>query len=168
MKSSLIRQNPFPSKMRIYTITRKLQGNSLGLLICILEENAMNETFICSCCGEEYPSTERVTFSGQELCEGCYASETCVCDRCGDRIWAEDSVGDENHTLCHDCEDRYYERCADCGCLVALENLHYLPGDDEDDGYCESCYNRRIRDDGIHNYSAIMAFPKPASRQAAA
>jgi len=54
-------------------------------------------------------------------------------------------------TLCRDYADRYYERCSDCGRLVELNRLHYL--DDDLDGYCEDCYNRIIRESGVHTYS---------------
>ena len=111
----------------------------------------MKETFICSRCGQEHPTADRYTFDGQELCRGCYEAETCICDHCGSRIWTEASCGDENHTLCQNCADRYYDSCADCGRLVPTEDLRYLE-DDDDEGYCDACYNYRIRQTGIHSY----------------
>jgi len=112
----------------------------------------MNETFICSRCGQEHPNIDRVVFDGQELCQDCYESQTCVCEHCGERIWVDDDCGDEDHTLCRDCADRYYSPCANCGRLVALADLHYLSEDDTED-YCEDCYNRIIRESGVHSYS---------------
>ena len=111
----------------------------------------MTETFICSRCGAEHPVPERIIFGGYEMCQNCYDTETCVCDRCGDRIWAEDSCGDEDHTLCRHCEDNYYDRCSDCGRLVEQDSLYFLSEDDTD-GYCNECYEHRLREGGVHGY----------------
>lgn len=113
----------------------------------------MTETFICSQCGQEHSIAERCIFDGRELCENCYDTHTCVCENCGHRIWAYDDCGDENHTICRDCAERYYAHCADCGCSVPLENLRYL-SDDDDEGYCERCFNRLSRGrKPIHGYA---------------
>ena len=111
----------------------------------------MNETFICTHCGREYPIEDQYVFDGQELCRDCYGTETCVCDQCGERIWLVDDCGDIHHTLCQDCVDRYYERCADCGCLVGLDQLQYLE-DGDDEGYCSTCFDRHLQENGVHSY----------------
>ena len=88
----------------------------------------------------------------QCFCPECLQAETCVCDRCGERIWLLDACCDETHTLCESCEAHYYTRCAGCGRLVAYSQLHYL-NDDDDEGYCETCYNRQSSGNGIQSYS---------------
>lgn len=80
----------------------------------------MNETFICSHCGQERPVSERIDFDGQEVCQGCYETEACICDHCGSRIWMNDDYGDSRITLCHDCGERYCERCADCSSTLTI------------------------------------------------
>ncbi len=113
----------------------------------------MLESVTCTLCGEELPPADGVIFDGRQLCRSCYEDHTVICDRCGERIWTDDDCGDENHTLCHDCMDRYYDHCADCGQLVPLEDLRYLPDEDEgDNGYCESCYNRLLQEQGVRSY----------------
>ena len=111
----------------------------------------MNETFTCAHCGREHPIENRRIFDGQELCRDCYDTGTCICDQCGERIWLDDDCGDANHTLCQDCVGRYYDRCADCGRLVDLDQLQYLE-DGDDDGYCSSCFDRHMRESGVHSY----------------
>ncbi len=111
----------------------------------------MPETFICAQCGNRRPVTERTIFDGQELCPSCYDSETVLCDRCGERIWRENDCGDAARSLCHDCVDRYYDHCTACDCLVDRDDLHYLD-EDSIDGYCESCYEQRIRDGSVRSY----------------
>ena len=109
------------------------------------------ETFRCSLCGSIHPISQMNEFAGQVLCYACLESETTICDRCGDRIWRSDDCGDENVTLCNHCEEAYYDHCADCGRLVANDNLHYM-SDEDSNGYCESCYNRRALEEGVHSY----------------
>lgn len=121
----------------------KLREYFPEFLIYILEETTMQKTFICACCNRKHPVSKRCTFDGHELCQNCYNTETCLCDRCKNRIWAKDSCGDENHSLCHNCEDHYYRRCTDCGQLVSLDDLHFLPGDAAG-VYCSKCYKYRL------------------------
>ncbi len=112
----------------------------------------MNEIFLCCRCGQEHPVTDRFVFDGQELCQNCYESETRICGHCGKRIWADEDYGDAGLILCRTCEERYYERCVDCGRLVELGLLHYLEDDDEN-GYCDICYDRMTSEAGDHSYS---------------
>ncbi len=111
----------------------------------------MAETFICSVCHTEHDIEDCTTFGGRDFCPECLQAETCVCDRCGERIWLLDACCDETHTLCETCEEHYYARCADCGRLVEHSQLRYLD-DDDDEGYCETCYNRQSRENGIQSY----------------
>ena len=111
----------------------------------------MLETLTCVLCGEELPLADIISFDGRQLCPSCYEEQTVVCERCGERIWTDDDCGDENHTLCRDCSERYYDSCADCGRLVEHGSLHHLESDAAE-GYCESCYSRRYRENGVQSY----------------
>lgn len=104
----------------------------------------MRDTFTCARYRQVQPVTDRVVFVGQKLCRKCFEYHTCTCDHCGSRVWAEDSCGDENHSLCRSCEARYYRRCTDCGQLVELGDLRFLPESDTD-GYCPECYAYRLQ-----------------------
>ena len=110
----------------------------------------MTETFICSNCGQEHPRSEMVTFEGQQLCLRCQGELTEICECCGERFWARDNCGDRHTAVCADCIDNY-ARCCECGHLVREDDLHYL-NDDDDYGYCDSCWadhgERRV----IHDY----------------
>lgn len=112
----------------------------------------MSDTFICSRCQEEHPIEDCTFFGDELLCPDCLDEYTCICSHCGERILQEDSCCDEHIILCRHCADTYYTRCEDCGSLVLFDDLHYL-SDGSSDGYCETCYNRRIRESGIHSYS---------------
>ena len=111
----------------------------------------MAETFICSICHEEHPIEDCTVFDGQELCPDCLEEYTCICSHCGERIWQDDSRCDQYLILCQHCADTYYGSCAECGRLVESEDLHYLSENDYD-GYCESCYDRRTQGSGVQSY----------------
>ena len=98
----------------------------------------MTETFVCDCCQREYPISEQRSFDGLDLCVDCRDSRTVICDRCGDRIWADDDFGGSGLSLCERCRG-HYGHCRECGRLVSYDQMLYL-NDDDDEGYCESCY----------------------------
>ena len=110
----------------------------------------MRDTFICDFCRQEHPISELRTFDGQNLCVTCRDERTVLCDSCGDRIWANRDFGDDGIHLCQDCRGDY-DYCRQCGHLVHVDRLHYL-NDDDDDGYCESCYYAHSSDGVIQSY----------------
>ena len=110
----------------------------------------MRDTFICDHCHQEYPISELRTFDGQNLCVNCRDSETVLCDECGDRIWANRDLGDCGIHLCGQCREDY-AYCCDCGQLVHVDRLHYL-NDDDNVGYCESCYYSHSSDGVVQSY----------------
>ena len=111
----------------------------------------MAETFICALCGREHPIEGRTVFDGKSLCPTCLEEHTCVCDRCGDRIWVSDSHSDGSTTVCNDCFDRHYDTCAGCGRIFPYDDLYY--SDDDSDGYCAECYQRRQEErGGVQSY----------------
>ena len=111
----------------------------------------MAETFVCSSCHRELPVSMRDNFDGRVLCEDCSDTLTTVCDLCGNRIWREDDRGDSGVTLCEHCRDNHYSECAECGHLVHNDDLHYL-NDDDDEGYCDSCWRDHERGQVIQSY----------------
>lgn len=123
----------------------------------------MNETFLCSICGQEHPIKERTMVGEQELCPDCLAEETMICSCCGERIWKDDNAGTEDIPLCRSCYDRYYTECSHCGRLIRNEDARYLSDDPEDDEepLCVECYSRSARESTIHDY---YYKPKPLFR----
>lgn len=107
------------------------------------------DTFICDCCDEEYPAEERFYVSGQTICRECYEEQTVCCSHCGEVILSEHNEGNDDTPLCHRCRDYYYYTCTQCGTLIRNLEAYY---DDEDEPYCEDCYEK-YHLDTIHEYS---------------
>lgn len=103
---------------------------------------------LCTLCDAE--ADELIEFDGQLLCPDCLVEETYICSHCGDRIWANDNAGSSEVPLCSSCCEYYYTTCASCGCVLHLDNAHYI--NDGDDPYCRSCYDERRSDTVIHDY----------------
>ena len=110
----------------------------------------MRDTFTCDCCHREHPISHRCTFDGQNLCVTCRDERTVVCDECGERIWSNRDLGNCGIHLCGQCREDY-AYCCDCGQLVHVDRLHYL-NDDDNVGYCESCYYSHSSDGVIQSY----------------
>lgn len=111
------------------------------------------ETFVCTSCGEEFPTSQRFEFDGQELCQHCLDAETVVCHVCGERLWNDNNEGSDSIPLCQHCYDRYYTNCVRCGALLRVEDARYHADDeDEEEPLCEGCYARAIRARMIQDY----------------
>lgn len=111
----------------------------------------MEETFICSICGVEYPIQKRTIFDGQALCPTCLEAETTLCDHCGDRIWRDATEGDDDLALCSHCYEYEYVHCEQCGALIPQGDAYY-PDDDDESPYCHSCYLEQLDSATIHEY----------------
>lgn len=100
----------------------------------------MTEPFICSHCGAAYPLGELQEFDGELYCPDCLDNLTVLCDDCGQRFRISEVHQEQDMTLCRSCLDDY-AYCHGCGRLVPEGDLHYIRGgDDDEEGYCESCY----------------------------
>lgn len=108
----------------------------------------MDDTFLCSRCGEETPSEDGIMMDDQMLCPDCAEVHTVLCHHCGQRIWREDNAGDEDTPLCQDCREQYYDTCSHCGCLIPLNDVY---DSEEGDPLCWECHNR-FRERRIHDY----------------
>ena len=94
----------------------------------------------------------RVNLTGMgsaELCPECLQRYTVCCDCCGERIWMANDYGTHYLHLCASCRADNYVTCENCGALIPQEDAHY---NDEDEAYCDSCYERGYGGT-IHNYS---------------
>ena len=110
----------------------------------------METTRACSQCGHEFPQEELVEFDEERLCPDCLSNETSLCHECGTRIWNDNNQGVGNLILCEYCYDHHYTSCTRCGCLIPNSSAYYC--DDEDDPYCEHCFNQ-MDNLAIHEYS---------------
>jgi len=63
----------------------------------------MEETFICTCCGETYPISALHMLEDQALCGDCMNQKALVCSFCGEIIRREENAGNENTPLCQNC-----------------------------------------------------------------
>lgn len=119
----------------------------------------MEETFVCSICGEIHPIHDCTTLDDQFLCPSCVETETTICVDCGERIWREDNAGNEDTPLCEPCYERSYVTCTRCGALLYKDDARYDSDDpDNEDPLCSSCYERLERTRVIQNYGYK---PKP-------
>lgn len=109
-----------------------------------------NKTFVCSHCGNERPLDTRILVGGERICEDCALEHTVLCDCCNTRIWENDAVRDEHTLLCERCYERSYTRCTECDRII-LNSVAYL--DDNQDEYCEDCWNELSAQRVIHEYS---------------
>ena len=109
-----------------------------------------HQTFICSHCGKKYPLDTRTLIDKESICEDCALELTVRCDYCGTRIWRTDAVSDEHIILCKYCYNHCYTCCTECGCIVSNSEA-YL--DDDNDAYCEECWNKISTQKSIHEYN---------------
>lgn len=109
-----------------------------------------NKTFVCSHCGSERPLDTRILVDGESICEDCTLERTVLCDCCNTRIWENDAVRDEHTLLCERCYARSYTRCTECDRIIPSSEA-YL--DDNQDEYCEDCWNELSAQKAIHEYS---------------
>lgn len=99
-------------------------------------EDLHNQHF-CELCQTPVKEEELYIVDGKILCPDCLETETVVCDHCGSRIWKDSNEGDDSITLCSRCRIDHYGVCTRCERIFTYDNLYY---DDDDDPYCEECY----------------------------
>ena len=112
-----------------------------------MKEEALHA--VCTHCGRSVPPDALVEFDGQNLCAECLQEETFLCYYCGERIWEDENHGSDGTPLCARCYDNHYTHCTRCGRLLANDDARYEY--DEDDAYCEDCYEESHGE--IHDYS---------------
>ena len=107
--------------------------------------------FTCSVCGKAHPVANRTVLDGQMLCSSCLENSTLVCAHCGKRIWRDSNAGSQEHPLCSHCFEHHYTICARCGRLLRNSEALY-EDDDNDNSFCQTCYQSASRDKAIHDY----------------
>lgn len=112
----------------------------------------MTETFVCSCCGQEYPIYDCYEVGNQTFCPDCLDEETLVCTHCEERILNHQNAGDDDSPLCHHCFDNHYLNCDRCGSLIRRDDANYLTSDSEEP-FCYDCYCLESRESSIHDYN---------------
>lgn len=105
--------------------------------------------FPCARCGAIHPREQLHEYGDELYCLECLDALTEVCDHCGGRFWSDELHREQGLTLCRSCLEDAYSYCSGCGRLVESDELHYLD-DDDDNGYCDECYDARR--EGIQSY----------------
>lgn len=108
----------------------------------------MENTFVCSRCGEEFSNEDCIVMNEELLCLDCADEHTIVCRVCGERLWQEDNAGDEDIPLCQYCRDRYYLSCTSCGRLIHEDDAYYM---ENDEPLCYNCHGQE-QERTIQNY----------------
>lgn len=112
----------------------------------------MTETFVCSCCGQEYPLHDCYEVGNRSFCPDCLDEETLVCTHCEERILNHQNMGDDDSPLCQHCYEHHYLNCDRCGTLIQRDDAHYLTSDSEEP-FCYDCYCLECRESVIHDYN---------------
>ena len=113
----------------------------------------MEDTFICSICGELHPISERTQFDDNDLCPSCLADETLLCTACCSRIWSDSNAGSGDVPLCQSCYDSHYTECCRCGAVIRSEEALYSSNDpDGEEPMCCSCFCNQPRRQAINDY----------------
>ena len=110
-----------------------------------------NTIFVCACCREEHPVSQKNEACGELVCPSCLTEETTVCQVCGERIWNEDNAGSDCTPLCQRCYDHYYTTCERCERVIRAEDARYAD-EDEEDPLCEDCYAHEAKRQAIKDY----------------
>jgi hypothetical protein len=105
------------------------------------------ETFICSCCGDEFVCSEHsesYVIRSERLCEGCWESETSLCEMCGEYGWLDDMtyIEELNGQVCDYCRNEHCTTCPNCESLVVADDMVYVT--DTSEYWCDGCSNDLI------------------------
>lgn len=111
----------------------------------------MTETFVCSCCGQEYPIYDCYEVANRTFCPDCLGEENMVCTHCEERILNHQNMGQDDSPLCQNCYENHYLNCDRCGALIQRDDAHYLTSDSEEP-FCYDCYCLESREGVIHDY----------------
>ena len=107
--------------------------------------------FKCDECGDWFLNGDKVYDGNIELCEECYDKYYFRCECCGDIEHTDNSNYVENYgNICDHCYEYSgdFRVCCDCGNLFHIDDLNW--DDDNDEYYCNNCYDAYPRT--IHEY----------------
>ena len=105
----------------------------------------------CKYCGKILKGNDIHEYDGTIMCEACFEGWTSICSHCGERIWNDENDGSDSFVLCHRCYDNHYTTCERCGNIIHYDSARYF--DDEDEPYCDDCYDVLTRNAIIHDYN---------------
>ena len=113
-----------------------------------------NSCYTCDDCGRLCPSDEMTYIEGgdKEVCKRCLDLNYVTCEDCGDIVHEDYAYSayrnGRNVTICEYCRDDHYYTCYDCGDIIHEDDAHW----DDDDPYCDYCWNNRDCNDEICDY----------------
>lgn len=109
----------------------------------------MSEPYVCHFCGAVLSETDAHEFDDIIMCEHCLDEHTTLCDNCLESIWKSEAEGMPSYALCRYCYENNYCNCEECGRLIHNDDAVY--SDDNDEPYCQSCYDK-LYSGTIKNY----------------
>lgn len=108
-----------------------------------------NEVMKCDKCGKLIWIEDSYKCDDDRICEECVDEYTFICDHCEERMYNADRVSDGRIDICQDCYDDNYYRCCECESLIHSDDTRW---DDDDEPYCEECYDDLGESGYILNY----------------
>ena len=116
--------------------------------------DCLNEiSSVCIYCGERISEEEVYVFNDACYCQDCLDEISFICEHCGARYENEENEGDSNIDICRCCYDNYYTRCVECERVINYEDACYMNDYNDDEPYCQSCYEMESSIRYIHDYS---------------
>lgn len=139
----------------------------------LCEDCFSDNTFMCEHCSDVYliennygysniHEVQHIAWRGNRTecwCEDCADSYAYICECCEERYDADSIEEDsEGNIICTNCFEEHYTRCADCGCIINLDDAYYSEA--RGDYYCESCYedNDSTELEGYHHEDYSTGF----------
>lgn len=104
----------------------------------------------CRYCGKVLTKEERHEFDGKVMCKACFDEMTSICTHCGERLWNDENSGTGDFVLCQRCYDNHYTTCERCERIIHYDAARYFY--DNDEPYCDCCYDLLSKNEVIHNY----------------
>lgn len=110
----------------------------------------MTETIHCDICLDELPAHECSIVGDTILCPDCLTNETVTCSDCGAILFSDDCHCEDDINYCQRCYDRNFISCDRCGCTLHYDHAYRI--NDEDEMYCQDCYDYKCNEISIQDY----------------
>ena len=123
------------------------------LEIIVKKDSEEEEIVTCVYCGDRIPEEEVYVFNDECYCRDCLDEISFICEHCGARYENEENEGDSNIDICRCCYDNYYTRCVECERVINYEDACYMNDYNDDEPYCQNCYEMESSIRYIHDYS---------------
>jgi len=107
--------------------------------------------YICDRCGERVHEDNLCTSNNYEnFCEDCYNDVYTTCEHCGHEIRRRESTYAHGDYYCHGCFSDLFTYCHRCDEIIHIDDANF--NEDDDEYYCDACYERVANSSHIHGY----------------